>query len=197
MVEKERKEEEKAKDMATASTKEKEEEATKEERKAEVEEKEEVTKEDSKAKAEDLEVERPMLVCVIIAIGLVTMKLIADKSKETCKVATSGKHSKMISKVLHPPVLLLHCLHQSLPELQTFPLSSCLTSQIPQLTIRQVSMHHIGEQPEILPEQFDLDEDEEKAEINYFGRILRVEEYSLSDNKEHPISSITMVQWRA
>ena len=74
-----------------------------------------------------------MLVYVIIAIGLVTMKLIADKSKDICKVATSGKHSKMISKVLHPPVLLLHCLHQSLPELQAFPLSSCLTSQIPQL----------------------------------------------------------------
>ena len=109
------------------------EEATKEERKEEVEEKAEVTKEDSKAKAEDLGVEHPMLVCVIIAIGLVTMKLIADKSKEIGKVATSGKHSRMISKVLHLPVLLLQCLHQPLPEVQTFPLSSCLTNQIPQL----------------------------------------------------------------
>ena len=133
MVEKERKEEEKAKDMAITFTKEKEEEATKEERKEKVEQEEEVTKEDSKAKAEDLEVERPMLVYVIIAIGLVTRKPIADRSKETCKVATSGKHSKMISRVLHPPVLQQHCLHQPLPELQVFPLSSCHTSQIPQL----------------------------------------------------------------
>ena len=77
--------------MATTSTKEKEEEATKEE-------KEEVTKEDSKAKAQDLEVERPMLVYVIIAICLVTMKLIADRSKEICKVATSGKRSKISAK---------------------------------------------------------------------------------------------------
>ena len=133
MVEKERKEEEKAKDMATTSTKEKEEEATKEERKEEAEEKEEVTKEDSKAKAEDLEVERPMLVCVIIAIGLVITKPIADRSKETCKAATSGKRSKTISRVLHPPVLQQHCLRQPLPELQVFPLSSCRASQIPQL----------------------------------------------------------------
>ena len=98
MVEKERKEEEKAKDMATASTKEKEEEPTKEERKEEAKEEEEVTKEDSKARVEDLEVERPMLVYVIIAISLDTMKLTAGKSKEICKVATSGKHSKMIKR---------------------------------------------------------------------------------------------------
>ena len=37
-------------------------------------------------------------------------------------------------------------------------------------------MYHIGEQPETLPEQFELDEDEEEVEINYFGRILRVED---------------------
>ena len=133
MVEKERKEEEKAKDMATTSTKEKEEESTKEERKEEAKEEEEVTKEDSKARVEDLEVEHPMLVYVIIAISLVTMRLIAGKSKEICKVATSGKRSKTISKALHPPVLLLQCLHQPLPEVQAFPHSSCLTSQIPQL----------------------------------------------------------------
>ena len=132
MVEKERKEEEKAKDMATTSTKEKEEEATKEERKEEAEEKEEVTKEASKVKAEDLEVERPMLVYVIIAIGLVITKPVADRSKKTCKAATSDKRSKTISRVLHPPVLQQHCLHQPLPELQVFPLSSCHTSQIPQ-----------------------------------------------------------------
>ena len=107
------KEEEKAKDMATTSTKEKEEETTKEERKEGVEEQEEVTKEDSKAKAEDLEVEHPMLIYVIIAIGLVITKPIADRSKETCKAAASGKHSKTISRVLHP-------------------LSSCHTSQIPE-----------------------------------------------------------------
>ena len=130
VVEKERNEEEKAKDMATTSTKEKEEEAIKEERKEEVEEKEEVTKEDSKAKAEDLEVEHPMLVYVIIATGLVITKPIADRSKETCKAATSGKRSKMIGRVLRPPVLQQHCLQQPLPELQAFPLSSCHTSQI-------------------------------------------------------------------
>ena len=57
-------------------------------------------------------------------------------------------------------------------------------------------MYHIGEQPEILPEQFDLDEDEEEAEINYFGRILRVEEYSLSDYEEHPIDEEDpLLQW--
>ena len=132
VVEKEGKEEEKAKDMATTSTKEKEEEATKEERKEKVEVEEEVTKEDLKAKAEDLEVEHPMLVYVIIATGLVTMKPIADRNKETCKAATSDKHSKMISRVLHPSVLQQHCHHQPLPELQVFPLSSCHTSQIPQ-----------------------------------------------------------------
>ena len=102
-------------------------------KKEKVEEEEEVTKEDSRAKAEDSEVERPMLVYVIIAIGLVTTKPIADRSKETCKAATSGKHIKMISRVLHPPVLQQHCIHQPLLELRVFPLSSCHTSQIPQL----------------------------------------------------------------
>ena len=66
----------------------------------------------------------------------------------------------------------------------------------PNPTIRQVSMYHIGEQPETLPEQFDLDEDEEEAEINYFGRILRVEEYSLSDHEEHPMDEEDLLlQW--
>ena len=57
-------------------------------------------------------------------------------------------------------------------------------------------MYHIGEQPETLPEQFELDEDEEEAEINYFGRILRVEEYSLSDYEEHPVDDEDpLLQW--
>ena len=129
MVEKERKEEEKAKDMATTSTKEEEEEATKEEKKEEVKEKEEVTKEDSKVKEEDLEVEHPTLVYVIIATSLVTMKPIAGCSKETCKVVTSGKHSKMISRVLHPPVPQQQYLQHPLPELQALLLSSCHTSR--------------------------------------------------------------------
>ena len=45
-------------------------------------------------------------------------------------------------------------------------------------------MNHIGEQSDSLPDQFELDEDEEEIEISYFGRILRVEEYTLSDYEE-------------
>ena len=57
-------------------------------------------------------------------------------------------------------------------------------------------MYHIGEQPETLPEQFELDEDEEEIEINYFGRILRVEEYSLSDDEEHLVEEQDpLLQW--
>ena len=56
----------------------------------------------------------------------------------------------------------------------------------PNPTIRQVSMYHIGEEPDTLPEHFELDEDEEELEIQYFGRILRVEEYSISDYEDHP-----------
>ena len=55
----------------------------------------------------------------------------------------------------------------------------------PNPTTRQVSMYHIGEQPDTLPERFELDEDEEELEIQYLGRILRVEEYSLSDYEDH------------
>ena len=57
-------------------------------------------------------------------------------------------------------------------------------------------MYHIGEQPETLPEQFELDEDEEEIETNYFGRILRVEEYSLSDDEEHLVEEQDpLLQW--
>ena len=130
VVAKERKEEEKAKDMATSFTKEKEEEVSKEEEKEKVEEKEkETSKEDSKEKEKDLEVERQMLVYAIIVTVLVIMRQIADRSKEICKVETLGKHSKKISKVLR----LQQCPQQHpqrlLPELPAAH-SSCLTSQI-------------------------------------------------------------------
>ena len=85
MVKKERKEEDKAKDMATASTKKEEEEATKEERKEKAEEEEEVTKEDSRAKAEDLEVEHPMLVYVIIATGWSLRSQLQTEAKRHAK----------------------------------------------------------------------------------------------------------------
>ena len=66
----------------------------------------------------------------------------------------------------------------------------------PNPTIRQVSMYHIGEQPDTLPEQFELDENEEEIEIKYFGRILRVEEYSLSDDEERPVEEQDpLFQW--
>ena len=57
-------------------------------------------------------------------------------------------------------------------------------------------MCHIGEQPDTFPEQFELDEDEEEIEINYFGRILRIEEYSLSDDEEHLVEEQDLLfQW--
>ena len=40
--------------------------------------------------------------------------------------------------------------------------------------IRMVSMYHMGDQPTSFPEQFDLSEDSEEIEIEYFGRVLRV-----------------------
>ena len=46
-------------------------------------------------------------------------------------------------------------------------------------------MFHVGEEPDSYPEQFELGEDEEELEIKYLGRVLRVEEYSLSDHEEY------------
>eukprot|EP00439_Symbiodinium_sp_Y106_P004716 s8591_g1.t1 len=39
---------------------------------------------------------------------------------------------------------------------------------------RMVSMYHMGDQPTSFPEQFDLSEDSEEIEVEYFGRVLRV-----------------------
>ena len=79
---------------------------------------------------------------------------------------------------------------------RTTSVSSQQLPHKPNPTIRQVSMYHIGEQPDTLPEQFELDEDEEEIEINYFGRILRVEEYSLSDDEEHLVEEQDpLFQW--
>ena len=41
--------------------------------------------------------------------------------------------------------------------------------------IRMVSMYHMGDQPTSFPEEFELSEDSEEIEIEYFGRVLRVE----------------------
>ena len=38
-----------------------------------------------------------------------------------------------------------------------------------------VSMYHMGDQPTSFPEEFELSEDSEEIEIEYFGRVLRVE----------------------
>ena len=35
-------------------------------------------------------------------------------------------------------------------------------------------MYHMGDQPTSFPEQFDLSEDSEEIEVEYFGRVLRV-----------------------
>ena len=54
-------------------------------------------------------------------------------------------------------------------------------------TVRQISMFHMGDEPVSYPEVFELDEDEEEIEIEYFGRILRVtetEEFCLSSGEE-------------
>ena len=40
--------------------------------------------------------------------------------------------------------------------------------------IRMVSMYHMGDQPTRFPEEFDISEDSEEVEIEYFGRVLRV-----------------------
>eukprot|EP00439_Symbiodinium_sp_Y106_P062716 s4180_g9.t1 len=37
-----------------------------------------------------------------------------------------------------------------------------------------VSMYHMGDQPTSFPEEFELSEDSEEIEIEYFGRVLRV-----------------------
>ena len=57
-------------------------------------------------------------------------------------------------------------------------------------TVRQIAMYHMGDEPENLPEVFELDEDEEELEIEYFGRILRVteaEEVCVSSGEESEI----------
>ena len=41
-------------------------------------------------------------------------------------------------------------------------------------TVRQIAMYRMGDKPDNFPEVFELDEDEEEIEIEYFGRILRV-----------------------
>ena len=40
--------------------------------------------------------------------------------------------------------------------------------------IRMVSMYHMGDQPESFPEEFNLSEDSEEIEKEYFGSVLRV-----------------------
>ena len=175
MVEKERKEEEKAKDVATTSTKEKEEEATKEERKEKekVEVEEEVTKEDSKAKADDLEVEHPMLVYVILADSCHRPGQYEANCRRKQRDMQSGNIRQAQQDDQHS--VAPSSSSTALPSSASTRATSVSSQQLPRKpnpTIRQVSMYHIGEQPETLPEQFDLDEDEEEAEINYFGRIF-------------------------
>ena len=41
--------------------------------------------------------------------------------------------------------------------------------------IRMVSMYHMGDQPTSFPEEFDMSEDSEEVDIEYFGRVLKVE----------------------
>ena len=46
-------------------------------------------------------------------------------------------------------------------------------------------MIHIGDSPQQYPEVFEVDtEAEEELEIDYFGRVLRVEEFQLSDAEQ-------------
>ena len=37
-------------------------------------------------------------------------------------------------------------------------------------------MYHMGDQPTSFPEEFELSEDSEEIEMEYFGRVLRVQE---------------------
>ena len=54
--------------------------------------------------------------------------------------------------------------------------SSSSTSQgTRQPYVRKVSMFHIGDPPQSFPEEFELSENEEELEIEYFGRIMHVE----------------------
>ena len=64
--------------------------------------------------------------------------------------------------------------------------TSTITSQAAKsASIRQISMFHIGDPPSSFPEVFTIDEQEEdELEIEYFGRILRVEEFSLTCEEE-------------
>ena len=49
--------------------------------------------------------------------------------------------------------------------------------------IRMVSMYHMGDQPTSFPEEFDLSEDSEEVEIEYFGRVLRVQEDRVQEER--------------
>lgn len=42
-------------------------------------------------------------------------------------------------------------------------------------------MYHMGDAPTSYPEQFELSEDSEEIEIEYFGRVLRVQEESTQE----------------
>ena len=50
-------------------------------------------------------------------------------------------------------------------------------------------MHHIGDPPTSFPEEFELSEDSEELEIDYFGRVLMVSASSGMSEQEFQIGS--------
>ena len=44
-------------------------------------------------------------------------------------------------------------------------------------------MHHMGDAPTSFPEEFNLSEDSDEIEIEYFGRVLRVQEESAQEER--------------
>ena len=67
-------------------------------------------------------------------------------------------------------------------------------------TVRQIAMFHMGDEPSSYPEVFELDEDEEEIEIDYFGAVLRVtevEEFKMfsDDEPQEPQEHDPLLQW--
>ena len=67
-------------------------------------------------------------------------------------------------------------------------------------TVRQIAVFHMDDEPSSYPEVFDLDENEEEIEIDYFGAVLRVaelEEFQLFSDGEpqEPRVHDPLLQW--
>ena len=186
---KEKEEKEKVMEKEKASTTKR----AKDEEKEEEKEKEKVEDEDTaKAGAEDTttkEKEKATTTTtqeptsVTTARSLDTTKPTVDLNRETCRMP--GTYRRMMNRACeHKP--------QTVPSSSASATTSRTTAakSTAKPTVRQIAMYHMGDEPENFPEVFELDEDEEELEIEYFGRILRVteaEEFCLSSGEESEI----------